>query len=956
VLEQAGDGLLLEPLAGVARRDAGALGELVGRERPARLERAVEAELGPEVDGEQLERAEGGSEEALGELVGAIGGDHDLYGVRFGLTLGVRLASPMPSFVGRESEAARLAALVRDVPVVTVTGPGGVGKTTLAAHVAEQIAGEFADGMRWCDLAPIEGGGPVAATVAAALGGRNVPLADAEAELPGLVGGRRLLIVLDNCEHVTPRAAAVAAGLVASAGARVLATSRESLGLAEEHVFVLAPLAEADAVSLFADRAAAVRTGFALGPDNEPDVARLCRRLDGLPLAVELAAARARSLSPREIADRLDERFALLARRKTRAPDRQSSLRRAVDWSYELLSEPERALFDRLGVFAAGAGVGEVEAVCGGDGVLDLLDQLVDRSLVTTREVAGTTRYGMLETLRAYARERLAERGELEALRDRHADVYAAVADGLRLERLGAWDIRSLVRVSEMDDPLAALRWCVAHDADPGRAFRLLTPLWAVVHSRLAAEITDLAERALARWGGDPGAVTIRGVAAVGHFVLGEPDRSRLLAGEALAAETVAAPAVLARRALALVAYHFDRDLEEADRLLADVIAGAEAADSVWIAVEMSALRALVVAARGDLGAGLALAAGARERAEEARASHLVAWATYVLGTIELGWGERSRAAVTLAASLELARGLDYPLIVGGSLRHLGVVAALEGDRPAAAERLSAALEHFRAVGDRVQRWEALRSVAIALAAAGDAATAVRLLDGADAARVARGLAPVERELLAAVLPDRPEPGPGEDLETLTRAAGAALAGAPPRAGAVFRRDGALWTLAFAGREVRMPHLKGFADLAELLAQPGRAVHCLDLAGDGAVQGHLGEVIDARAREEYRSRAEELQAEIEDARRANDPAREERARDELGEIAEALEAAYGLGGRARRAGDPAERARSAVAWRIRSALRKLEGEHDQLARHLRNAVRTGTWCVYEPETPVRWEL
>jgi predicted ATPase len=736
----------------------------------------------------------------------------------------------------------------------------------------------------------------------------------------------------------------------------VLATSRESLGLAGEHVFALAPLGAADAVRLFAERAAAVRTGFALGPDNADDVARLCRRLDGLPLAVELAAARARSLSPREIADRLDERFGLLARRKTRAPDRHASLRAAVEWSYELLDAGERELFDRLGVFAAGVAVVDVEAVCGGADALDLLDALVDRSLVTAREVAGTTRYGMLETLRAYARERLAERGELDPLRDRHADHYAAVADGLRLERLGAWDIRSLVRVSEMDDPLAALRWCVASDAAPGRAFRLLAPLWAVVHSRLAAEITDLAERALQRWGSDPGAVTIRGVAAVGHFVLGAPERARELAREALAAEASAAPAVLARRALALVAYHYDRDLDAADERLADVIAVAEAADSLWIAVEMTVLRALVVAARGDAAAGTALAAAARTRAEAAGAAHLVAWATYVLGTIELGWGDRARAARGLEASLEQARALDYPFVLGGSLRHLGVAAALAGDRAAAASRLTAALEHFRVVGDRVQRWEALRSVAIALAAGGDRATAERLLDGADAAPGARGLAPVERALLASVLPARGGSGPGEDLETLTRVALAALAGpAVAAAGAVFRRDGAVWTLAWAGRAVQMPHRKGFSDLAELLARPGRAVHCLELDG-GVAQGDLGAVIDARARDEYRARAAELQAEIEDARRAHDPAREERARDELGAIADALEAAYGLGGRPRRVADPAERARSAVAWRIRSALGKLEGEHEQLGRHLRNSVRTGTWCVYEPETPVQWDL
>jgi hypothetical protein len=203
--------------------------------------------------------------------------------------------------------------------------------------------------------------------------------------------------------------------------------------------------------------------------------------------------------------------------------------------------------------------------------------------------------------------------------------------------------------------------------------------------------------------------------------------------------------------------------------------------------------------------------------------------------------------------------------------------------------------------------------------------------------------------------------GSGDDLETATKLALAALDEAPapvppPITEAVFRREGSLWRLAFAGTEVQMPHLKGFADLAALLANPGQEIHCLDLAGDGPRSADLGEVVDARAREEYRERAEELQAVIEDARRANDPARVERARDELGEIADALEAAYGLGGRVRRAGDPAERARTAVAWRIRSALGKLEPEHGVLTRHLRNAVRTGTWCVYEPETPVKWQL
>ena len=888
------------------------------------------------------------------------------------------------SFVGRDRESAHLASLLRDAPVVTLSGPGGVGKTTLAAHVAEQMADEFADGVRWVDLAPMEPGASVALAAAAALGGRAVTLEEAESGLPALVAGRQLLVVLDNCEHVIAGAAAVASHIAASPDARVLATSRESLGLPEEHVLALEPLAlpdgdstdavrEAAATRLFAERAAAVRTGFELRDDNAADVARLCRRLDGLPLAVELAAARARSLSPREIADRLDERFVLLAHRKSRAADRHRSMRAAVDWSYGLLTPSEQRLFARLGVFSTSVGVVDVEAVCCGEsgGVLDVLDQLVDRSLVTAREVGGTTRYGMLETLRAYARERLAEGDGLASVRDRHADHYVTVADSLRLEELRGWEATSFARLSALEDPLAALRWCVAQDAAPGRAFHLLAPMWAVVHSRAAAEVTDLAERALARWSDvdDPLAVQALGVAAVGHFVLGRPERARERALEAIGDGR---DAVIARRALALVAYHFPRDVDEADRLLADVIAVAERCGASGIAIEMTPMRALVLAARGDAEAGTALATAARERAEHVGALYRVAWSTYVLGVIGLGWGHADQARAPLERSLELARAVDYPLVVGGSLRQLGVLVALEGDRQGAAELLREALRHWGAIGDRVQLWETLRSVAIACAAAGARDVAERLLDGAGASAVARGLAPIERALLERVLPERSGAvGAGEPLEQLTRvaaeslaawevvAAGPASGPAPATATGVFRRDGPLWTLAFAGVEVRMPHLKGLTDLATLVANPGREIHCLELAGEGPVvagEGDLGEVLDARAREAYQARVEELRTDIEAARRANDPVREERARDELGTIAEALEAAYGLGGRVRRTGDPAERARTAVAWRVRSAVRKVEAEHAVLARHLRNSVRMGTWCAYDPEVPVRWEL
>jgi hypothetical protein len=366
--------------------------------------------------------------------------------------------------------------------------------------------------------------------------------------------------------------------------------------------------------------------------------------------------------------------------------------------------------------------------------------------------------------------------------------------------------------------------------------------------------------------------------------------------------------------------------------------------------------------------------------AERWGAPQLVVWITMVLGMVQLGWQSADQARASFERGLALADGLDSPLLVplavGLGRRHLGVVNALSGDHAAAAELLRQSLRHFRARGDRAQEWEVLRSVAIAAAAAGRRDVAERLLDGADAAAGARPLAPLERTLLARVLPAR-DSRPPESLEELTRLALDTLATWPdpapvapaPQAAGVFRRDGPLWELAFAGTSVRMPALKGLSDIATLLAHPGREIHCLDLAADGGAprgdalheatdgtQGDLGELVDAHARDAYRARAEELAGEIDNAKRAHDPVRAERAHDELAAIADQLQAAYGLDGRIRRTGDPAERARTAVTARIRSTVRKLDQQHPPLARHLRNAVSTGTWCAYRPESAVHWDL
>lgn len=902
------------------------------------------------------------------------------------------------TLVGRERESARLVELLRQATVVTVTGPGGVGKTALAAQAARDLESEFADGVRWCDLGPNEAGSSIALTLAVALGGSDVAREEAEMEIPELLAGRDLLIVLDNCEHVGESTASIVSRIGPSA--RVIATSRRSLGVPGEHVLALEPLPvprgdDLEAVRasasarLFERRAMASRSDFELTAGNCSDVARLCGRLDGLPLAIELAAARARSLSPREIADRIDERFSLLTPRQSQAGARHGSLRATVDWSYGLLTDHERSMFDRLGVFSSGVGIAAIEVICADatiprSAVIDLIDGLVDRSLVVARDAHGSMRYTMLSTLRDYARERLVARGELDALRTAHADHFAQVADVSRVEELTEWEPEMIIRLSELEEFLGGVRWCLESDRTPQRAFRLLAPLWAVVHSRAAAEVTELAERALERWKGTDDRLlpTVHGVAAAGQFVLGRPDQAMMCARKGIASASGESSALIARRALALVSYYYGDDLADADRLLEEVVAEADARGAIFIAVEMSGLRALVLAGQERTEAAITLAEDARDRAEGGSNPYMSSWTTYVLGMIELGREDEEAASACLERSLELAQAIDYILVIGGSQRVLGVKAALAGDLPRAGGLLRSSLEQFREIGDRVQILETLRCVAIALASNGDPDGAEQLLNGTEAASIARVVPPLERALIERVMPDRRSRRSAlRELSELTRFARERLSsadwteipkqtsepGGDGTAEATFRREGTIWTIAFDGSTVRMPHLKGLADIATLLANAGKDVHCLEMVAGGSggnaddeavhgTEGDLGELVDDRARREYRARLADLESEIDESRRHNDPIREERAQDELAAIAEQLEAAYGLGGRPRRTGDPAERARTTVSWRIRSTLAKLDELHAPLARHLRNSIRTGVWCAYAPERPIAWEL
>jgi predicted ATPase/class 3 adenylate cyclase len=343
------------------------------------------------------------------------------------------------SFIGREAEAQAVRDLVRRHRLVTVTGIGGCGKTRLALEVAAGEVDRFTDGVFFVDLSTVAEPTLVSSTIAATL---RVPATGGTSDerLSAFLSDRYVLILLDNCEHLLDACATEADRLLTSCPhVSMLATSRESLALEGEHVWRVPSLrlpagysaeeiGQSEAVRLFLDRAAAVRPSFALTADNAAAVVDICRRLDGIPLALELAAARIAHLAPREIAGRLSDRFHLLTGGR-RGIQRQQTLQAVLDWSHELLGEPERILLRRLAVFAGGCTLDAVQGVCGGDGlepesIIDVLGSLVARSLVEAEDQGDHTRYRLLETMRLYAQDRLVAAAEAERVRNTHAEWY----------------------------------------------------------------------------------------------------------------------------------------------------------------------------------------------------------------------------------------------------------------------------------------------------------------------------------------------------------------------------------------------------------------------------------------------------------------------------------------------------------------------------------------------------
>jgi predicted ATPase/class 3 adenylate cyclase len=607
----------------------------------------------------------------------------------------------LTSFVGREREIGSLAAALSKARLVTLTGVGGVGKTRLALQVAAEVLPNYPDGAWLCELAPVREPGAVGQTVAAVFGVSAHPGQSLGETLAEYLRSRRLLLLLDNCEHLLGGVA----DLVQALGRQcpelaVLATSREGLGVEGERIILVQPLrapsssagvevvAESDAPRLFVERAAAVKAGFVLNQGNAAAVAGVCRRLDGIPLALELAAARVAVMSPAELARRLDQRFRTLAGGRRGAVERHQTLRSAIDWSYALLSEPEQRLLGRLAVFAGGCTLEAAEAVAAGNGiavdmVFDHLASLVAKSLVVADdEGPADTRYRLLETIRDYAEECLKGHGERVEVRRRHAryftDWVETASRGMRGPEQSTWMGR-LNR--EQGNLQATMAWAIdADNADV--ALRLLEAVKVLptVNMPVSYALSAEAESAIGLSGAREHRLFVAALvqAAMHAWSRGDFDRADDLCGEALDAERRLATGpdvyIFGPRIFSAVGAG---DIDKAIGYLAESIAIDRAVgDPLELAWDLGIL-AMYHVLNGNQGPAIAEAAEALSHARTTRNPGTIALALGNLGFVLIET-DPDRAQALLSEGLELSGSLAHPDPQG--LWLLAMIATRRGD------------------------------------------------------------------------------------------------------------------------------------------------------------------------------------------------------------------------------------------------------------------------------------
>ena len=625
----------------------------------------------------------------------------------------------LSSFVGREKELAEVKRLLENNRLLTLTGSGGCGKTRLALAAASELVEGFQDGVWMVELAPLADPSLVAHAVGSTLGVREQPGRSPTETLSDYLESKKVLLVLDNCEHLIEGCAELAEALLRSCPElRVLATSREALGITGEVAWPVPSLSLPDvrrlpaieslpryeSARLFVERAAAVKPTFALTEHNAPAVAQVCYRLDGIPLAIELAAARTKVLSVEEISERLDDSFGLLADGGRTALPRQRTLHATMDWSHELLGREERALFRRLSVFAGGFSLEAAESVCAGedfesDEVLGLLSHLVDKSLIVAREAGGETRYRLLETVRQYGREKLGgSREESEAGR-RHADFFGGFAKEAERELNGPDQARWLTRLEiEHDNIRAALSWSLGKGGDPGLGVRLATALTDFWFARgYLSEGRRWLESAVTRTGSATTLARAKALNGAGWLAAyqGEygPAKAHIEEGLALYRklgdkEGIASSLVI----LGSVAAMGQReDIPVADLVEEAILLRPELKDRRTVA-QLLTLEGRVALARGDLERSVALFEETLALYRGAKDALGIVMCLTNIGLVTLAQGNHERSLALLREALCLARELDHKTFIQYCIIGLASVAASQ-PRPARAARLWGAAE-----------------------------------------------------------------------------------------------------------------------------------------------------------------------------------------------------------------------------------------------------------------------
>jgi len=672
------------------------------------------------------------------------------------------LPAELTSFIGRERELDELTRLLSTSRLLTLTGPGGIGKTRLALRVAAASLDRFSNGVWLVRLETLTDPNLIPGAIASMLHIGDQPGRSHLDILSDAIGSRPLLLVLDNCEHLIEACAELAQALLqVCPRLHILATSREPVRVAGEQLWPVAPLTvsrsgrsdgadTSDAVRLFAERAWLVQPDFVLDDRNAAYVTEVCRRLDGIPLAIELAAARLRILGIEGLAARLDERLQLLRSESRGVPARQQTLRAAIDWSYDLLNEEEQASLRRLSVFVGGWTATAADAIRGSTKVrpthmVDLLDRLVDKSLVHVEPALdGAVRYGLLETMRAYALDQLRASGEVAAVRRRHAQHYLELAEEAELELTGPRPEKVLNRLEQDLDNCRAALESSFDAADPWDALRLaaaLAPFWLMT-GRYAEGRTWVSRSLRLACANTPTPLRARLLLADANLALfqGDAVAAQPSAEAALELTRRLGPEIDVARSLVVLG-----DLAQTRR---DFGAGRRYLDEA-VAVSRNAGATIVLVDALHYLSGDALAAGNYHRArtlvseclaiaQQAGYRRGVARALWGLGSISYIEHDARAARRQLEASLAAARELGDRWVTAQAATWLAHLEADEGHHAAAASLLGQTLELGKQLGDAHTLCAFLEGAAHLAAASGQAERAPRLAGAAAAHREAK--------------------------------------------------------------------------------------------------------------------------------------------------------------------------------------------------------------------------